>query len=450
MGQVPQPVSGPCWLDFFSPQLENWLTMKKIQTLLVAALVAGSHQASAVIDDSKLATPGEVFIAVWDEAGGKSFYKDLGISMTDFIDGKACFQGDFSADPNWSGFANAANLKFNVAAVNSLLADRSNIQKWGYLATSSEGQGIFSGDWNKIDNTRQKIQAYIGDLNYPTAFAKVPGQAEENKSGVFQSTGIGYAGKESWKQTMGSSVSGNTLGTIGSPLDFYFVNNANGQTGGALIAKLGSWTLNGGKLSFTGVGSAPVSPACGSGGGGTSKVKLTISKTGNGNITSSPAGINCGSTCAADFPVGTKVTLTAKSDAGASFTGWGGACSGVSTTCDVTLNAAANASATFGAAPGNTTSIEVNAPTAWKVKAAQAITWASTGLPPKAKVSIQFSKNGGAKYANLKAGLSSAGSFAWKPAKSHVTTNGVLRACAKPDPKKPLVCSNTVKVVVAK
>jgi hypothetical protein len=335
--------------------------------------------------------------------------------MTDFMDGKACFQGDFSADPNWGGFANAANLKFNIAAVNSLLADRSNIQKWGYLATSSEGQGIFNGDWSKIDNTRQKIQGFIGDLNYPTAFNKVPGQAEENKSGVFQSTGIGYAGKESWKQTMGRSVGGNTLGSVGSPLDFYFVNNANGQTGGALIAK------------------------------------LTISKTGNGNITSAPAGINCGSTCAADFPAGTKVTLTAKSDTGASFTGWGGACSGTATTCDVTLNAAANAIATFSGATGNTASINVSAPASWKVKAAQAITWTSGGFSPKSKVTIQFSKNGGAKYANLKAGLPTTGSFSWKPANSHVTTSGVLRACAKPDPKKkPTVCSNTVNVVVAK
>jgi hypothetical protein len=425
--------------------------MKKIQTLLVAALVAGSHQASAVIDDSKFGTPGELFISVWDEASGTSYYKDLGISMTDFMDGKACFQGDFSADANYKGFANAANLKFNIAAVNSLLADRSNIQKWGYLATSSEGQGIFNGDWSKIDNTRQKIQGFIGDLNYPTAFNKVPGQAEENKSGVFQSTGIGYAGKESWKQTMGRSVGGNTLGSVGRPLDFYFVNNANGQTGGALIAKLGSWTLNAGKLSFAGVGSAPVSPACGSGGGGTTNVKLTISKTGNGNITSAPAGINCGSTCAADFPAGTKVTLTAKSDTGANFTGWGGACSGTSTTCDVTLNAAANAIATFSGATGNTASINVSAPASWKVKAAQAITWTSGGFSPKSKVTIQFSKNGGAKYANLKAGLPTTGSFSWKPANSHVTTSGVLRACAKPDPKKkPTVCSNTVNVVVAK
>jgi hypothetical protein len=450
MGQVPQPVSGQCWLDFSLHNSENWLTMKKIQTLLVAALVAGSHQASALIDDSKFGTPGELFISVWDEAGGKSFYKDLGISMTDFLDGKACFQGDFTADPNWAGFANAANLKFNIAAVNSLLTDRSNITKWGYLATSADGQGIFNGDWSGVDNTRQKIQGYIGDLNYPTAFAKLPGQAEENKSGVFQAAGIGYTGKPSWNQTMGRSVKGNTLGTAGRPVDFYFVNNANGQPGGAMIAKLGSWTLNAGKLTFAGAGSAPVSPACG-GGGGTNNVKLTISKTGNGNVTSTPAGINCGSTCAADFPAGTKVTLTAKSDAGASFTGWGNACSGTATTCDVTLNAAANASATFSAAPANTPSINLTAPASWKVKAGQAINWTSTGLPSKAKVTLQFSKNGGAKYANLKPGLQTAGSFTWKPAASHVTTSGVLRACAKPDPKKSAqVCSNNVNIVVAK
>ncbi len=425
--------------------------MKKTQIFIAAALMAGSYQASAVINDSKFGTPGELFLSVWDEAGGKSFYKDLGISMADFMAGKSCFQGDFSADPNWAGIASAANLKFSVAAVNSLLADRSNIQKWGYLATSSEGQGIFGADWNQVDNTRQKIQGYIGDLNYPTAFAAIPGQEAENKSGLFQAEGIGYAGKSAWGKSIGSSVAGNTLGAVGKALDFYFVNNSNGQADGKLVSKLGSWTLAGGKLSYAGVGSAPAPQACG--GGATTNFKLTISKTGSGNVTSAPAGISCGSSCAADFASGTKVTLTAKADTGASFTSWGGACSGTAATCDVTVSAAANVSATFStvAPPPVGPYIDMTAPSVWKAKAAQKITWVSAGLAAKSTVTLKFSKNGGTKYSTLKSGvLQSKGYFDWKPTKAHVTTDGVLQACAKPDPKKSTLVCDTTRIVVSK
>src|SRR5207244_10398538 len=53
---------------------------------------------------------------------------------------------------------------------------------------------------------------------------------------------------------------------------------------------------------------------------------LTVSKagTGAGTVTSSPAGITCGATCAASFTSGTAVTLTAAPAAGSTFTGWSG------------------------------------------------------------------------------------------------------------------------------
>jgi hypothetical protein len=78
---------------------------------------------------------------------------------------------------------------------------------------------------------------------------------------------------------------------------------------------------------------------------------LTISKsgTGNGTVTSSPAGINCGSDCTEDFKVGTKITLKAKADANSTFTGWsGGGCSGTGT-CVVIMNDDATVTAGFAA-----------------------------------------------------------------------------------------------------
>ncbi len=68
-------------------------------------------------------------------------------------------------------------------------------------------------------------------------------------------------------------------------------------------------------------------------------------------MTSSPAGINCGSTCSAQFASGSVVTLTATPSGGgnfgSTFTGWsGGGCSGTGT-CQVTLNSSTTVTANF-------------------------------------------------------------------------------------------------------
>jgi hypothetical protein len=73
---------------------------------------------------------------------------------------------------------------------------------------------------------------------------------------------------------------------------------------------------------------------------------LSVSVTGSGSVTSSPMGINCPSTCSANFAPATQVTLTATPADGWGFGGWGGACSGVGN-CVVAMNAAQSVTATF-------------------------------------------------------------------------------------------------------
>jgi beta-xylosidase len=75
---------------------------------------------------------------------------------------------------------------------------------------------------------------------------------------------------------------------------------------------------------------------------------LTVTKagTGSGTVTSSPAGISCGSTCNATYASGTSVTLSAAAGSGASFAGWSGACTGTGS-CVLTMTAARSVTATF-------------------------------------------------------------------------------------------------------
>jgi hypothetical protein len=78
-------------------------------------------------------------------------------------------------------------------------------------------------------------------------------------------------------------------------------------------------------------------------------VSLTMMKSGNGSgtVTSSPAGVDCGSDCIAAYAPGTTVTLTATPDGGTNFIGWtGGGCTGTGT-CVVTVTADTSIEAAF-------------------------------------------------------------------------------------------------------
>jgi hypothetical protein len=73
---------------------------------------------------------------------------------------------------------------------------------------------------------------------------------------------------------------------------------------------------------------------------------VTRTGTGDGTVTSSPAGIDCGDDCEGTYLGGTSVQLTAAAGADSTFTGWGGACSGMGD-CTVTMNAARSVIASF-------------------------------------------------------------------------------------------------------
>jgi Ca2+-binding RTX toxin-like protein len=70
-------------------------------------------------------------------------------------------------------------------------------------------------------------------------------------------------------------------------------------------------------------------------------------------VTSSPGGIDCGTTCSYGFVEGTVVTITPTAAAGSVFSGWSGACAGTpaNSPCVLTLTSDLGATATFTAVP---------------------------------------------------------------------------------------------------
>ena len=81
---------------------------------------------------------------------------------------------------------------------------------------------------------------------------------------------------------------------------------------------------------------------------------LSVTKTGigKGTVTSSPAGINCGTACASDYVINTSVTLTATPALGSVLTGWTG-CDAVNSdnTCTVAMTRARTVTADFFGVP---------------------------------------------------------------------------------------------------
>jgi hypothetical protein len=80
---------------------------------------------------------------------------------------------------------------------------------------------------------------------------------------------------------------------------------------------------------------------------------LTVSQSGTatGEITSAPAGIDCGTACSAHFGYGTTVTLSAVPPLHGIFDGWSGACTGTGA-CTVTTNGATSVTAKFSTTGG--------------------------------------------------------------------------------------------------
>jgi len=104
-----------------------------------------------------------------------------------------------------------------------------------------------------------------------------------------------------------------------------------------------------------------------------------------GTVTSDVGGLDCGTVCTIAAELNTVVTLTATPVGSATFTGWGGDCSGTQAACVLTLDAAKSVSASW-QLPGPT--ITSVAPAAARNNTATPITITGTGFRTGATVAV--------------------------------------------------------------
>lgn len=84
----------------------------------------------------------------------------------------------------------------------------------------------------------------------------------------------------------------------------------------------------------------------------TAALTVRLTGTGQGQVTSQPAGIACPPTCTASFVSGDRVQLTATAAAGSTLRAWTGACTGTGTICQLTMTApGAQTTVDFAAGP---------------------------------------------------------------------------------------------------
>jgi hypothetical protein len=174
----------------------------------------------------------------------------------------------------------------------------------------------------------------------PTAVIQSPGAITQGVAHSFSAAGsaVPFPG-DSIAQYSWSWGDGTTTATSSPTVSHTYASP--GAYTVTLTATDAYSTYNGGRTGHT---SAPVTVTA-----APIMRTLTVARAGagTGTVTSSPAGISCGSTCSHAFANGTSVTLAAVAASGSSFAGWsGGGCSGTGA-CVVPLSADAIVTATF-------------------------------------------------------------------------------------------------------
>lgn len=240
--------------------------------------------------------------------------------------------GSVSSSP--AGIACGADCSETFAGGTSVTLTASAAN--GYVFTGWSGSQIACPGSGTCSVTLNRDHAVVATFS-PVGTASYALQVSRSGSGTVTST---PAGINCGTDCSESYASGTSVTLTAAPAAGYTFSGWNGGgcagTGACTVSMTMARSVN---ASFSAV-----------------TYTLSVSRTGSGSVTSTPAGIACGSDCSEAYGSGASVALTATPASGYTFGGWGGACSGAGG-CTVSMTAARNVTATFNAVPTYTLSV---------------------------------------------------------------------------------------------
>jgi hypothetical protein len=246
----------------------------------------------------------------WSRGQGSGFFDNGNGTVTDTVTGLVWLKNTQCTDTagGWQNLGSKLNWSFAMLWSNKLAT--------GICGLSDGSQ---AGQW-RLPNINE-LRSLIDPARPAPVLLESPPFAFSSLS----------ASASYWSSTFGGTVEGVQTGWGVTAAEGYVYKSS-------ISTALHVWPVRGGQSDVSG--------------------NLTVSKTGTGSglVSSSPAGISCGTDCYFNFVTGQPVMLTATPNGGSVFSGWTGCDSTVGNQCTVNVSGAKSITATF--------SPVTNAPTA--------------------------------------------------------------------------------------
>jgi len=201
-----------------------------------------------------------------------------------------------------------------------------------YVANINDSALTQNGGVTVIDGATNSFSS----LKDPNAIAPVALAVDETKNKIYVTNegGLALSGNDPGSVTIIDGVANSTLTVVDQNAAAPAAVSIDAVTNHIYVANISSNNI-------TVISGATVSSSF--------SLSVTEAGSGKGTVSSNPSGIDCGSSCTANFAVGTVVVLTASPASGSTFSGWSGACSG--TNCSLTMTSNENVTAAFNAGP---------------------------------------------------------------------------------------------------
>jgi subtilisin family serine protease len=291
------------------------------------------------------ALPNVISVAAINQTGAKAGFSNFGASSVQIaapgVNINSTKPGTPSATSDYQFLSGTSQATPHVTGVIGLLLSVNLNLTVAQIRNAILNTGDVSSQLKGLVSTGRRLNAFNALNSIAPTFAVMVAK-NGTGTGTVTSTpaGINCGGDCNQRFSGGTTVTLTATPTSGSVFTGWSGGGCNG-TGACVVSTTVTITAN-----FN----LPAPPP----------FTVTVSKngTGAGTVASNPVGITCGAACTATYSGGTRVTLTARADAGSVFTGWsGGGCAGAGT-CVVPITNAVTA--TFTVIPPQQITVTVN------------------------------------------------------------------------------------------